>query len=170
MEEFKDSTTALVADVDCTADGRPLCTEMGIRSYPTIKWGDPRNMSDYWEGRDYDSMKKFAETNLGPTCGPTHLDLCDDVKKAEIEKFLKMSAPDLDAVIEEKNNAIGKLQADLDELDNHLLKVYTKAQEINNKEIEEIKGGSSLELMKIVSAHNKAKAAKMEKEEEEEEL
>ena len=38
MDAFADSTTALVADVDCTADGKPLCDANGVRGYPTIKW------------------------------------------------------------------------------------------------------------------------------------
>ena len=29
MDAFADSTTALVADVDCTADGKPLCDANG---------------------------------------------------------------------------------------------------------------------------------------------
>jgi len=41
MGQFADSDTQLVADVDCTAEGKPLCDANGIRGYPTIKWGDP---------------------------------------------------------------------------------------------------------------------------------
>merc|ERR1711957_475935 len=47
MAEFKDSKTALVADVDCTAGGKALCDRIGVRGYPTIKQGDPNNMEDY---------------------------------------------------------------------------------------------------------------------------
>merc|ERR1711903_301163 len=101
-----DSKTALVADVDCTADGKALCEEGGVRGYPTIKYGDPNNLEDYKGGRDFDSLKKFAEENLGPQCGPANLDLCDAEKKAEIEKFSKMSASDLDASIAEKTQAM----------------------------------------------------------------
>jgi hypothetical protein len=90
MTEFKDSKTALVAEVDCTAGGKDLCSDQGVRG----KHGDPNNLEDYKAGRDYDSFKKFAEENLGPTCGLSNLDLCDDAKKAEIEKFSKMSLSD----------------------------------------------------------------------------
>merc|ERR1712193_546212 len=62
--EFKDSKTALVADVDCTAGGQSLCNEVGVRGYPTIKYGDPNNLEDYKGGRDFDALKKFAEENL----------------------------------------------------------------------------------------------------------
>merc|ERR1712098_533656 len=107
-----DSKTALVADVDCTAEGKSLCNEVGVRGYPSIKYGDPNNLEDYKGGRDFASLKKFAEENLGPTCGPANLDLCDDAKKAEIEKFSKLSASDLDAAIKEKTEAMEKLESD----------------------------------------------------------
>merc|ERR1711920_846721 len=86
MAEFKDSKSALVADVDCTAGGKPLCDSNGVRGFPTLKYGDPNNLEDYKGGRDFDALKKFAETNLGPTCGPKNLDLCDDEKKDIIKK------------------------------------------------------------------------------------
>merc|ERR1711966_147339 len=107
--EFKDSATALVADVDCTAGGQSLCNEVGVRGYPTIKYGDPNNLEDYKGGRDFDSLKKFAEENLGPTCGPANLDLCDDEKKAEIERFSAMSATEIEAAVKEQTDAAEKL-------------------------------------------------------------
>ena len=47
MEEFADSATQLVADVDCTAEGKPLCDAHGVKGFPTIKWGDPSDLQDY---------------------------------------------------------------------------------------------------------------------------
>merc|ERR1712166_1421465 len=38
MEEFADSKTALVADVDCTVE-EALCSTHGVQGYPTIKHG-----------------------------------------------------------------------------------------------------------------------------------
>merc|ERR1719476_635424 len=101
MAEFKDSKTALVADVDCTAAGQSLCQEVGVQGYPTIKHGDPNNLEDYEGGRDLESLKTFAAENLGPSCGPANLDLCDDQKKAEIAKFSAMSVEELDTAITE---------------------------------------------------------------------
>jgi len=60
MAEFKDSKTALITDVDCTAGGKSLCDSVGVRGYPTIKWGDPNNLEDYKGGRDLAALKKFA--------------------------------------------------------------------------------------------------------------
>lgn len=96
IESFAGSPSALVADVDCTAAGQPLCEKVGVSGYPTIKWGDPSDLKDYQGGRDFDSLKKFADENLGPSCGPENLDLCDAKDKAKYEKFMEMSADRLD--------------------------------------------------------------------------
>merc|ERR1711982_172522 len=143
------------ADVDCTAGGQSLCNEIGVRGYPTIKYGDPNNLEDYKGGRDFDSLKKFAEENLGPTCGPANMDLCDAEKKAEIEKYQKMSVADLEAAIKEKTESMEKLETDFKTFVEGLQKQYSDANEKKDKDIEEIKA-SGLGLMKSVAAHGKA--------------
>jgi hypothetical protein len=99
MEEFKDSPTSLVADVDCTAEGKPLCETHGVQGFPSIKYGDVGDLQDYKGGRDFDGLKKFAEENLGPTCGPNNLDLCEADVKKKIEGYMTMSADRLEGKI-----------------------------------------------------------------------
>jgi len=111
MAEFKDSTTSLVGDVDCTADGKSLCEEMGVQGFPSIKYGDPSDLQDYEGGRSFADLKSFAAANLGPQCGPKHLDLCDDAKKAEIGRFSAMSATELDEFVSEGKAKIEELEA-----------------------------------------------------------
>ena len=41
-----------MADVDCTAAGKPLCDSNGIKGFPTIKYGDPSDLQTYEGGRD----------------------------------------------------------------------------------------------------------------------
>jgi len=100
MDDFKDSPTALVADVDCTTEGQALCEKNGVGGYPTIKWGEVGDLKDYEGARSYEALKKFAEENLGPQCGPgENLDLCDAKMKAKIEGYAKLSTEELDAKI-----------------------------------------------------------------------
>jgi len=100
MDEFADSPKALVADVDCTAGGKDLCEKNDVRGYPTIKYGDPGDLKDYQGGRSFEDLKKFAEENLGPTCGPgENLELCDETTKASINKYVTMSAGKLEGKI-----------------------------------------------------------------------
>merc|ERR1719326_1131333 len=151
MAEFKDSKTALVADVDCTAGGKTLCNEVGVRGYPTIKYGDPNALEDYKGGRGYDQLKKFAEENLGPTCGPANLDLCDAEKKAEIEKFQAMPAADLDSAIKDAEARRETAEADFKKFVEGLQKQYEESSDAKDKAVEAVKA-SGLGLMKAVAA------------------
>jgi len=151
MDAFADSKTALVADVDCTAEGKPLCDSNGVSGYPTIKHGDPSALEDYKGGRDYDSLKKFAEENLKPMCSPTNIDLCDDEKKAEIQKFQAMSDADLDAAISEKTKAMDEAEEVFKNGVTELQENYQKLMEAKDKTLEDIKN-SGLGLMKAVKA------------------
>merc|ERR1719160_1216415 len=112
MAEFKDSKSALIADVDCTAGGKALCDQSGVRGYPTIKYGDPNDLQDYKGGRDFASLKKFATENLGPQCGPANPDLCDEEKAAQLKQFAAMSVAELEAGIKEKSEEMEKLETD----------------------------------------------------------
>jgi len=105
MAKFAGHASALVGDVDCTEEGKPLCEANGVQGFPTIKWGDASALEDYEGGRDYDDLETFANENLKPMCSPKNIDLCDADKKAEIEKFQKMSADDLEAEIEKKESS-----------------------------------------------------------------
>merc|ERR1712151_415623 len=109
MDEFKDSKTALVADVDCTTGGKDLCEKHDVRGYPSIKWGEPGDLQDYNGGRSFDELKRFADENLGPTCGPDNLDLCDDEAKAQIAKFSKFDPDELSEKIEELDAKVNKI-------------------------------------------------------------
>merc|ERR1712211_202760 len=82
---------------------------VGVRGYPTIKYGDPDDLQDYKGGRSFADLKKFAD-GLGPQCGPANLDLCDDAKKNQIEEFSKLSMEEREKMISDKggNGKIGK--------------------------------------------------------------
>jgi thiol-disulfide isomerase/thioredoxin len=64
IADFEGSSDKMVADVDCTAEGEPLCAEFGIQGFPTLKWGDPSDLQDYNGGRSYEDLKQFADENL----------------------------------------------------------------------------------------------------------
>lgn len=100
MDDFKGSPTSLVADVDCTAGGEKLCEKIGVKGYPTIKYGDPDDLKDYEGPRSYEDLKSFADGNLGPQCGPENLDLCSAAIRKKVEGFMAMSADKLEEKIE----------------------------------------------------------------------
>ena len=153
MDAFADSKTALVGDVDCTAAGKPLCDSNGVQGFPTIKWGDPSALEDYSGGRDFDALEKFANENLKPMCSPANIDLCDDDKKAEIEKFQAMSSDDLDAAIKEKESESETAEGDFKTFVEGLQKQYEDAMKKKDDAIAAVKA-SGLGLMKAVKANS----------------
>jgi len=150
---FKDSKDVVIADVDCTAGGKSLCDQAGVRGYPTIKHGDPNDLQDYKGGRDFASLKKFAE-GLGPVCGPANIDLCDADKKAKIEEFKAMGVVKREESIKEKEQEAEKLEADFKTFVDGLQKQYQEASDKKDKDIEAVKE-SGLGLLKAVHAHEK---------------
>jgi len=151
MKSFKDDDARLVADVDCTAAGKPLCDQVGVRGYPTIKHGDPNNLEDYKGGRDFSALEKFAK-GLKPVCSPAKMDLCEPEMKEKILELQKLSATDLDKQIKEKEAEIEKAEKFFTDEVDKLQKAYQKLQEDKETTVTAVKE-SGLGLMKSVKAH-----------------
>merc|ERR1712187_1012267 len=134
----KDHKSTLIADVDCTAGGKALCEQVGVRGYPTIKHGDPSDLQDYKGGRSFNDLKKFAD-GLGPQCSPANLDLCDAEKKAKIAEFQALGAAKLGDMVKEKEAEVTKLEADFKSFMDGLQKQYTEANKKKDKDIEAVK-------------------------------
>jgi len=158
MDAFADSKDALVADVDCTAEGKALCDAHGVRGYPTIKWGDPAALEDYKGGRDLASLKKFAEENLKPMCSPTNIDLCDAEKKAEIEKFMAMSDEDLASAIAASEKLMEEAEDEFKTGVAGLQEAYQKMMTKKEETLEQIKN-SGLGMMKAVKVAKSKKGS-----------
>jgi len=95
-DEFAGSPTRGIFDVDCTEEqNKKLCEEKKVQGYPTLKWGDPKNLQDYEGGRGLEEMTKFVNENLGPVCDPKNLDLCDAKVRAMIEGFMALPKDEL---------------------------------------------------------------------------
>jgi hypothetical protein len=151
--------TSLIADVDCTAEGKPLCEEHGVQGFPTIKWGDPSSMEKYEGGRDYEALKKFAKENLKPVCSPSKIDLCDEAKKKEIEDLQTLSSEELTEKIIDKKKSIKDAEEKFEADVKNLQADYEQLQKDKDAAIKAVKE-SGLGLMQAVQG-----AAKKTKEE-----
>mmetsp|Transcript_6712 Transcript_6712/g.14515 ORF Transcript_6712/g.14515 Transcript_6712/m.14515 type:complete len:168 (+) Transcript_6712:196-699(+) len=158
MKEHSGSKDILIADVDCTAGGKSKCEEVGVRGYPTIKYGDPDDLQDYKGGRSFDDLSKFAK-GLGPQCGPGNKDLCDDAKKKLIDEYMALAPAKRESMIKEKETEIEKLESDFKTFVEGLQKQYSEASDKKDKDVEAIKS-SGLGLLK--SVHSYSKKAKSE--------
>jgi len=157
MAEYKGD--GLIADVDCTKE-QALCSQAGVQGYPTIKYGQTSDLQAYNGGRDFDSLKKFADENLGPSCGPANLDLCSAEEKAAIDAAMAKDAATLEAEIKAGDEAIAKAGTDFEAEVKKLQSAYEGLQKAKDEKIAEVKS-SGLGLLKTVRAH-KAKAGKGE--------
>jgi len=158
MDEYKDSETQLIADVDCTADGKPICDANGVRGFPTLKYGDPSDLQNYEGSRDYERLKKFIDNDLKPTCSPTNLDLCDDDKKKEIETLMALDDAALEAKISDEEKKIEEAEKVFKAGVEELQAKYQKLME-EKEETEAAVKASGLGLMKSVRVAKKKAAA-----------
>jgi len=134
--EYSDSSKVLIADVDCTTDGKALCDKYGVKGYPTIKTfraGDTEGEA-YEGGRSLDDLRKHAET-LGPACGLETKDLCSAEQLVLLEKFAAMSQARRDAKLNKLKNAIAKQEAEHEKVQKGLQAQY----EESNKRLEKLK-------------------------------
>merc|ERR1712217_769851 len=92
----------------------------------------PSNLEDYDGGRDFKALKKFAKDNLGPSCGPANMDLCDDDKKELITKFMAMSIDDLKKAIKEKDDESAAVDTEFDEMVKGLQSSYEAGQKVRD--------------------------------------
>jgi len=154
MAEYKNHDSILIADVDCTAEGKDLCEKVGVEGFPTIKYGDPNNLEMYEGDRSLKALNKFAKDNLGPTCGPTNLELCDADTKKMIDEFMAMPDEKLGEFIDKKNDELKGAEAEFKELVESLNTQYEEGQKKTEDTKKEIKQGG-LGLMKSVLASRK---------------
>ena len=88
---FKDSTSVVIGDVDCTSsDGESVCSDNGMGGYPTIKYFTAetgKKGEDYSGGRTYDELEKFTKEKLAKKCDPKSKEDCDDKEVAYIDKI-----------------------------------------------------------------------------------
>jgi len=165
MKKYKDHETVLIADVDCTAAGKDLCTEVGVKGYPTLKHGDPSALEDYSGGRTYKDLEKFAGT-LKPGCSPANIDLCSDEKKAEIEALNAMDLAALKKDIKEGEKEIEAAEKDFKAEVEKLQAQYKKLMEDKDAKVEEIKAAGLGLKKSVLAARKKANKAKKKAERE----
>jgi len=148
--DYASSKKVVIADVDCTAAGKPLCDKFGVRGYPTIKYFNPPDEEgeDYKGGRDLASLKKFASTELGPGCSVDAMENCDDKQKAELEKYIAMPAEERASKLEE----LKKTMSEADDAHQALLKELQATFKESQEKLEKLKEDSAPQIKLLKAA------------------
>ena len=159
---YADSKTVLIADVDCTAAGKPLCDKFGVRGYPTIKYFNPPDEEgeDYKGGRDLPALKKFVETELGPGCSADTKENCSPEQLKELETYIAMDATERATKLESMKAALKKADDDHNELLKQLQAQFKESQDALEKLKEE--SAPVIKMLKAATPSGAAAAAKDE--------
>jgi hypothetical protein len=154
--KFKDSKTVLIADVDCTAGGKPLCDKYGVRGYPTIKYFNPPDEEgeDYKGGRDLAALTKFVETELGPGCSVDTKENCSAEQLAALQQYIEMDA----AEREKKLTTMKDELKSAEDAHNELLKQLQAQFKESQDGLEKLKEESA-PVIKLLKAATPTKAA-----------
>jgi len=149
--DYADSKKVIVADVDCTAAGKPLCDKFGVRGYPTIKYFNPPDEEgeDYKGGRDLPALKKFVESDLGPGCSVDAKENCSEEQLKELATYIAMDAT-------ERETKMTKMKDELkaaDDAHNELLKNLQAQFKESQDALEKLKEESApvIKLLKAAS-------------------
>jgi len=154
---FADSKTVVVADVDCTAAGKPLCDKYGVRGYPTIKYFNPpdEDGEDYKGGRDLAALKKFVETELGPGCSADTKENCSAEQLKDLEKYMSMDATERETQLTSLKDALKKAEDDHNDLLKNLQEQFKTSQDA----LEKLKEDSAPTIKMLKAATPSAKPA-----------
>lgn len=155
MEEFEGSDTVLVADVDCIGDGKPLCDEMGVKGFPTIKFGDPGDLEAYKGGRDLATLQSFA-TELKPPCNPSTFEHCDDEQAAAVKVFIGKEVDDLEAAASEHEKVLEEIEQSFKAEVEKLQGVYGELQSKKAADVADLARATKIGLLKSVLELKKA--------------
>lgn len=103
MEKYADSDSVVIADVDCIGDGKPLCDKVGVKGFPTIKFGDPSDLDDYKGQRDFESLDTFSSL-LRPPCDIETFEHCSDEEKVLVDELSQKSPKELKDLLESEED------------------------------------------------------------------
>merc|ERR1740130_784148 len=158
-----DSAKVVIGDADCTAGGKSLCDKFGVRGYPTIKFFNPTDEEgeDYKGGRDLDSLRKFASTELGPGCSVDTIDNCDDAQKTQLQTYIAMPADERASKLEAMKTALAAAEKSHEELLKTLQSTYKESMD----GLEKLKDESAPTIKLLKAATPSAAAAASGKDE-----
>lgn len=154
MAKYEGNAAILVADVDCTAAGKPLCDSNGVKGFPTIKHGDAANLEAYEGGRDAAALEAFA-AGLKPSCSPSNIELCDEEGKAQIATVQALSDDEIDAQIAASDKKAADAESHFKTELDLLQASYKKLTDDKDATLAEVKA-SGVGMLKAVKAARKS--------------
>lgn len=151
MDEYSSSETVLIADVDCIGGGKDLCETVGVKGFPTIKWGDPSALEDYKGGRDLDTLKTFA-SELKAVCNVATHDNCDEEQTEAVTALKNESVEGLEQKVKDHDEKKAGIETTFEEGVQGLQKQYESMSKTKDDGLTELAKSSNIGIVKSVLA------------------
>lgn len=155
MDEYSSSETVLVADVDCIGDGKDLCETVGVKGFPTIKFGDPSALEDYKGGRDLVTLQAFA-SELKPVCDVATHDNCDEEQVEAVTALKKEIVADLEQKVKDHDEKKADIETTFQEGVQGLQKQYESMSKTKDDGLTELAKSSNIGIVNSVLAFKKS--------------
>ena len=153
MTEYKDHPTILIADVDCIGAGKELCSQVGVKGFPTVKFGDVNDLQDYQGGRDLASLQDFSK-NLKPACSISNQEHCSEAEVEQIQHLFTLDISDLTTFIKTQENKQEEAEITFKASVTSLQQEYEKLVSTKETALKEVKE-SGLSLYKAMLKEKK---------------
>ena len=149
--EYKDSETLFVGEVDCTStEGKDLCAQLGVQGYPTILYGDVNSLDNYKGGRDLESLKKHA-AEMKPSCSPKRREVCSTQELEQLDELMQKSKDEVAEMITEQEAVIAAAEEEFKTAVASLQETYTNLVKVKEEKVARVQK-SGLQMMKLVLA------------------
>jgi len=149
MSEYESSDTVLIADVDCINAGKDLCSQNGVKGFPTVKWGAADALEDYKGGRDLDNLKSFAST-LGPQCNVETLNHCSEEQTGVIKSLHEETAETLAQSVATFNTKQEEIEKVFQEEVSKLQQTFQELSETKENGLKLLKKKSNIVIVQSV--------------------
>lgn len=149
MDQYKDSETVLIGDVDCIGSGKALCDEVGVKGFPTIKFGDPDNLEAYEGGRDFDALDEFSKV-LKPPCNVDTLEHCSVEDKDLIDDLSKASQEYINDLLDSEKKEREAVEKTFEKSVQDLQSQYKKLQNTKDDDLASVKKKYNIGIIKKV--------------------
>jgi len=145
----------LVAEIDCTdPESESLCETLNVEGFPTLLYGDPLAPTEYFGGRDYDSLNTFAKVELNKAiCSASNMDSCSPEERKIIKSLMDTKTKDeLIELVLSVNEEIESVQGELDVYIDQINEEYEIKSQVFVDRMEELKTRTDYKWMKQVLA------------------
>jgi len=156
MDEYADSATVVVAEADCTGTGKKLCEKHGVKGFPAIRFGDPSNLEEYKNGRDFGSLSDFA-AGLLPPCDVNSLQNCDEEQIQDISELGLLTEEELQVRVSEYDQSVTEINAVFKDAVSELQKTYQKLTQAKDDSLSKLTKSLKINMVKSILSKDEIK-------------